>query len=207
MLTLAVLAGGSSSRMGKNKALLSLAGKPLVEHVLARLASLADEVILSTNAPTDFAFLGLPMVHDLQAGQGALGGLYAAMKAAAQPFLAAVACDMPFASRELFEYELELIIKSEADLVIPSTVFGLEPLHAIYHCETCLPHIEAALAAGDYKLSGWTGSLSPKVIPAEVTAQFDPKELIFANINTPEDFHQAEMELGIQPPFSTSLDP
>ena len=100
----------------------------------------------------DYAFLDIPIQPDLQPGHGALGGLYTALSAAKYPFVAAVACDMPFASRSLFEYELDFIIKTEADVVIPTTPEGLEPLHAVYRRETCLPVIQAALQARKFKI-------------------------------------------------------
>jgi len=192
MLSLAILAGGPSSRMGQDKALMPLLGRPLVQWVLERLAPLANEVILSTNTPADYAFLNVLALPDLQAGQGALGGLYSVLQAASNAHVAAVACDMPFASRDLFEYEYELSLKTEADVVIPATAEGLEPLHAIYRGESCLPFIRSALEAKNYKLIGWLGEANVRVVPPEVTVQFDPKGLAFKNLNTLEEFAQAE---------------
>ncbi len=192
MLSLAILAGGPSSRMGQDKALMHLLGRPLIQWVLERLASMADEVILSTNVPEDYSFLKVRALPDRQTGQGALGGLYTALEAAKYPHVAAVACDMPFASRDLFEYELELSLKTEADVVIPATAEGLEPLHAIYHGETCLPLIRSALEAKKYKMIGWLHEANVRVVPPEVTLQFDPKGLAFKNLNTPEEFARAE---------------
>jgi molybdopterin-guanine dinucleotide biosynthesis protein A len=192
MLSLAILAGGPSSRMGQDKALMPLLGRPLIQRVLERLSRIADEVILSTNAPAEYAFLKIRTLPDMKAGQGALGGLYTILEAAKYPHVAAVACDMPFASPALFEYELELSLKNEADVVIPSTAEGLEPLHAIYRRETCLPIIRAALEAKSYKMTGWLHEANVRVVPPEVTVQFDPKGLAFKNLNTPEEFAQAE---------------
>ncbi len=192
MLTLAILAGGSSNRMGQDKALLPLSGRPLILRTLERLSPIADEIILSTNAPADYAFLNIPILPDLQPGQGALGGLYTVLNAAKNPYVAAVACDMPFANRALFEYELDFIIKTEADVVIPSTPDGLEPLHAIYQREACLPVIQSALQAKRYKLIGWLQQVNVQLVQPEVILQFDPHGLAFRNLNTPEEFTQAE---------------
>jgi molybdopterin-guanine dinucleotide biosynthesis protein A len=192
MLTLAILAGGSSNRMGQDKALMPLLGRPLILRTLQRLSPIADEIILSTNAPADYAFLNIPILPDLQLGQGALGGLYTVMNAAKNPYVAVVACDMPFANQALFEYELEFILKTEADVVIPSTPDGLEPLHAIYQREACLPVIQSALQAKRYKLTGWLHQVNVQLIPPEVILQFDPTGLAFRNLNTPEEFTLAE---------------
>ncbi len=196
MLTLAILAGGSSTRMGKDKALIPLHGQPLVQRVLERLAPMADEVILSTNTPAAFSFLNIAALPDEEPGQGALGGLRTVLKAAAFPFVAAVACDMPFASPELFKYELNHIQQTEADVVIPVTAEGLEPLHAVYRCEACLPVIEAALQAGHYRMTDWLKEVKVKEVPPEVAARYDPEGLAFWNLNTPVEFQQAERHLG-----------
>ena len=192
MVSLALLSGGNSGRMGQDKALMPFLGRPLILHILERISPIADEVILSTNRPEDYAFLNLPLYPDLQPGHGPLGGLYTTLNAAKYPFVAAVACDMPFASPTLFEYECELLSKAGADVVIPSTPDGLEPLHAVYRRETCLPVIQSALEAGKLKLVGWLPEVSVRIVLPEEAARFDPQGLAFWNLNTPEEFRQAE---------------
>ncbi len=182
--------------MGRDKALIPLHGRPLVQRVLERLSSMADEVILSTNTPAAFSFLNVAALPDEEPGQGALGGLRTVLKAAAFPFVAAVACDMPFASPDLFKYELDLIQQAGADVVIPVSTDGLEPLHAVYRCETCLPAIESALQAGQYRMTDWLKEVKVEEVPPEVTARYDPEGLAFWNLNTPEEFQQAERHIG-----------
>lgn len=181
--------------MGKDKALLPLHGQALVQRVLERLAPIADEVILSTNTPAAFSFLNVAALPDEEPGQGALGGLRTALKAAAYPFVAAVACDMPFASPKLFKYEHELILRSEVDAVIPSIAKGLEPLHAVYRCETCLPVIESALKAGRLRVTEWLENVRVEIVPPEIAARYDPQGLAFWNLNTAEEFTEAEKRL------------
>src|SRR5687767_9764343 len=101
MLTVCVQAGGQSSRMGEDKALKTFLGRPLIQRVIDRLASIADEMIVTTNRPEDYAFLNVPLFPDLKPGRGALGGLYTAIASAKHPLVAVVACDMPFASANL----------------------------------------------------------------------------------------------------------
>jgi molybdopterin-guanine dinucleotide biosynthesis protein A len=192
MLTLALLSGGRSERMGQDKALMPFQGQPLILRVLRRLESMADEVLLSTNHPEDYAFLNLPAHPDIQPDCGALGGLYTMLKAASNPMVAATACDMPFANPEIFLYEKELLSRSNADVVIPSTPDGLEPLHAVYRRETCLPVIHAAMQAGRYKLTGWLPEVRVRTVLPEEIARFDLQGLAFWNINTTEEFRQAE---------------
>ena len=192
MITLALISGGRSGRMGQDKALMPFLDRPLILRILERLASVADEVILSTNQPADYAFLGLPLHADLLPGCGALGGLYTSLKAAHGPLVAAVACDMPFASPALFEYEAQLLSKTGADVVIPSTPLGLEPLHAVYRRDTCLPVIGTVLKAGRLKMIGWLSQVNIQVVQPEEVARFDPYGLAFWNLNTPDEFRQAE---------------
>lgn len=192
MITLSIQAGGESRRMGRDKALIPFLDRPLILQVMERLAAFADEVIIITNQPADYTFLGLPLFADLQPGRGALGGLYTAINAAKHPLVAVVACDMPFASRALFEYERDLLVESGADVVISSTAEGLEPLHAVYRRATCLPAIQDALAAGEWKLIAWFPNVKVRTLTPEETARHDPQGLAFLNLNTSEDFRQAE---------------
>lgn len=192
MLTLALLSGGRSSRMGRDKGLMPFMGRPLIQRILDRLASLGEETILSTNHPTDYAFLNLPSYPDIKPDCGSLGGLHTVLSLAGHSFIAAVACDMPFANLALFKYEGRLLQQTGADVVIPSTAHGLETLHAVYRRETCLPAVQSALEAGDLKMVNWLHEVNVRVLlPAEV-APFDPPGLAFWNLNTPEEFRQAE---------------
>jgi molybdopterin-guanine dinucleotide biosynthesis protein A len=197
-LSLAILAGGGSERMGQDKALKPFLGHPLIQHVLERLVGLADEVIVAANQPEKYAFLGLPLVADLLPNNGALGGLYTSLSAVHSPWLAAVACDMPFASLDLFEYERTLADRENVDAVIPRGQHGAEPLHALYRCETCLPAIRSALAANEWKMTGWLPTIMVRyVLPAEI-AEIDPAGLAFWNLNTPEEFIQAERRAKLE---------
>src|SRR4030042_4718008 len=119
MLSLVIQAGGESRRMGSDKALLPFLGQPLILRPLNRLAMLAKEVLVTSNNPENYRFLGFAPIPDLVPGVGALGGLYTGLSAARFPYVAVVACDMPFASLELFAYELTLLHELGVDAVIP----------------------------------------------------------------------------------------
>ena len=101
MLTVVIQAGGESRRMGQDKALIPFLGDHLIQRVRGRVAPLADELLVTTNQPQGYRFLGLPLFPDLIPGRGALGGLYTALSAASQPLVAVVACDMPFVNAEM----------------------------------------------------------------------------------------------------------
>lgn len=192
MLTLAIQAGGESKRMGSDKALLPFMGKPLIMRVLSRLARIADEVIITTNQPENYRFLGITPVPDILPGLGALGGLYTALNAASHPYVAVVACDMPFASPELFLYELMTLRETEADVCIPRTIDGTEPFHAIYRAEACLPYVRLAIADGKRRADAWFEKVNIHYLSAEEMRPYDSDQLAFININTHDDLKSAE---------------
>ena len=192
MLTLVIQAGGESRRMGQDKALLPFQGRTLIERVLGRVAHLADEVLVTTNKPEGYRFLGLPLVPDVIPGRGALGGLYTALSAASQPLVAVVACDMPFVSLELLSFERDLLLQEGYDAAIPRTAGGTEPFHAFYRGETCLPHIQAAIQADKWRVDAWYAKANVRLLGPEETRPYDPQGLAFWNVNTPEELAEAE---------------
>jgi molybdopterin-guanine dinucleotide biosynthesis protein A len=192
MLTVCIQAGGQSSRMGEDKALKTFLGRPLIQRVVERLSSIADELIVTTNRPDDYAFLKLPLVSDLKPGRGALGGLYTAIASASKPIVAVAACDMPFASATLLEAGTQLMVEEGADVVIPKSEQGFEPLHAVYRRATCLSAIEAALAADQWKVVAWFPQVKVRVLTPDEIRRYDPSGLAFWNVNTPEEFSKAE---------------
>ncbi|GJQ52153.1 MAG: hypothetical protein HKUEN02_10000 [Anaerolineaceae bacterium] len=184
--------------MGEDKALKLFLGEPLIQRVAKRLHPIADELIVTTNHPEDFAFLDARLIRDLEAGRGALGGLYTAIASAAQPIVAIVACDMPFASAKLIEVATRLLIAEEADIVIPKTEAGYEPFHAVYRRAACLPIVEAALRAGQWKATAWLSQAQTRTLTMAEIQAADPRGLAFWNLNTPEEFAQAEEAASAQ---------
>jgi molybdopterin-guanine dinucleotide biosynthesis protein A len=194
MLTVVIQAGGMSARMGEDKALKLFLGRPLIQRVIDRLSPIADELIVTTNRPAEYEFLGLRLVPDLKPGRGALGGLYTAIASAVCPLVAVVACDMPFANPMLFEGALKLMVDEEADVVIAKTDEDYEPLHALYRRETCLPAIESAIDADQWKVISWFPQVKVRTLTANEVKSFDPSGLCFWNLNTPEEFVEAEKQ-------------
>ena len=216
MLTVCIQAGGQSSRMGEDKALKTFLGRPLIQRVVERLASIADEIIVTTNHPDEYTFLNtstrpigqsvqrLRLVSDLKPGRGALGGLYTAIASATHPIVAVVACDMPFASPMLIEAMSKLLVdaKREADVVIARAApraeragkseESYEPLHAVYRRDTCLPAIESAIAADQWKVIAWFPQVKVRILTSDEIKVADPDGLAFWNVNTPEEFAKAE---------------
>lgn len=196
MLTICVQAGGQSSRMGEDKALKPFLGRPLIQRVIDRLSPIADEIIVTTNRPEDYSFLGLRLFPDLKPDRGALGGLYTAIASAAHPHVAVVACDMPFASPKLIETMSRLLVEKEADVVIPKSGDYYEPLHAVYRRDACLPAIESAINADKWKVIAWFPQVKVHTLSSDDVQKYDPSRLAFWNVNTPEEFSEAEKIAG-----------
>src|SRR5713226_3707890 len=98
-LTVAILAGGRSSRMGTDKSFVRVLGRPLIEDILAQVTGLGTETLIVTNRPDDYAYLRVPLFTDVLPDKGALGGLYSALHSATQRHVLCIACDMPFVVR------------------------------------------------------------------------------------------------------------
>lgn len=201
MLAIVVLAGGESRRMGQNKALMPFLNQPLIERVIQRLSPLADELLVITNKPELYEFLGVILTPDLLPGRGALGGLYTALSSAHQPLTAVVACDMPFVSPTLIAAMRDELVRGSWDAVIPDSQQGAEPFHAVYRRETCLPLIEAALKADKWRVDAWFNEATLKRFTIQETAAYDPQQLAFKNVNTPDEWNEAEQmaKMGIDP--------
>jgi molybdopterin-guanine dinucleotide biosynthesis protein A len=210
MLTIVIQAGGMSARMGEDKALKPFLGRPLIQRVIDRVTPIADEIIITTNRPAEYEFLNtstrpigqsvrrLRLVPDLKPGRGALGGLYTAVASAASPLIAVVACDMPFASPMFFEGALKLMVEEAADVVIAKTDEGYEPIHALYRRDTCLPAIESAIHADQWKVISWFPQVRVRLLTPDEVKAFDPSGLCFWNLNTPEEFVEAEKRASEQ---------
>lgn len=194
MLTIAIQAGGGSHRMGSDKALLPLADKPLIEHLLMRVDDLGDDILVTTNRPQDYAFLGVRLVSDPVPGLGALGGLHTALNAALGRSVLILACDMPFVSRPLLEHLVSLA--AQADVVVPCHEGHFEPLHALYDKQGCLPAIEAALAAGEKRLISFYPQVHVLSVEGTELSRLDPRGLSFFNVNTSQALAQAERILA-----------
>ena len=179
--------------MGQEKALLTFLGEALVERIARRVKPAADELIINTNQPELFRFLGIPLVPDQIPGKGPLGGLFTALTVAHSDLVAAIACDMPFANSSLICTERDWLIAGGWDVVIPNSNEGLEPLHAVYRKATCLPAIRRALAENRLRLVSWLEDVRVRVVNLDEIAAIDPAGRTFTNVNTLEELRQAEL--------------
>lgn len=173
-----ILAGGSSRRMGTNKCLLPYQGVPLIQHVANQLQPLFPSVTVSTNTPETYEFLGLPMVCDINTGQGPLAGIGATLGRATLPWIFVVAADMPQIPLGL----LRSLAQHRAGhrCVVPQKPSGhYEPLFAFYH-RSLLCDIERALQGGHFRLQSFLHQIDTAALPIPDAG--------LSNLNTPADY-------------------
>ncbi|HEU4366961.1 MAG TPA: molybdenum cofactor guanylyltransferase [Methylomirabilota bacterium] len=192
-----IQAGGKSIRMGgRPKALLELGGRRIIERVLDVVGAVVDDVLIVTNTPELYGFLGVPMVVDAWPEHGSLGGIFTGLAAAPGDAAFTVACDMPFLQRDVAR--LVVSRAADGDVVVPRVGDQLETLHAVYG-KACLPHIEARLRAGRLRIVGFFEDVRVVEIAAVEVARHRPPDVVFMNVNTPEELDRARAlapELG-----------
>jgi molybdopterin-guanine dinucleotide biosynthesis protein A len=195
MISVAILAGGKSTRMGRDKAFLEVGGKMVVERVIERVQPLTDDLFVNTNTPTHYEQFRLRMEKDVYPGKAALGGIFTAIHAARHPHVLVVACDMPFLNSGLLKYLADMA--PIADVVIP-LVSPPQPetLHAVYS-KACLPVIEPRLRANRLRIIGFFDDVSVHYIERQEVTRFDPQFRSFINLNTPDDLDKARHLAGI----------
>ena len=198
-LSVIVQAGGESRRMGQSKATVRFLGRPLLARVLERLAPVADELIVTTNEPDNLAFvheLNIPcdvrLVTDIHKARGALLGFHTAMKAAAYPVVAVVACDMIFASAQLISQEATVLQKEHVDAVVPHNKNGFEPFHGVYRVSSCMPAIEKAIEQGDTRVRDFFSHIEVRPFEQTEVLEVMPRGGCFVNANTPEELRRLE---------------
>jgi len=197
-----IFAGGRATRLGGvNKALLDVGGRLIIDRIVDAVGPLAAELLLLANdrALADLADrAGLRLVLDPDPHAGVLPALAAALALATGDVCLAVACDMPFVSRPLFERLLAVQQEQSADVVIPRTAEHLEPMHAVYRRTPALAAIRAALARGDQRMVSYFQDVRVVQLPEAEARTVEPDLRPFFNVNTPTDLAQAQRLAGGQ---------
>ena len=187
-ITGAILTGGDSTRMGRDKIGVMLAGRTLLEHVHGIVAPICRDVMVVTRedrleATRSTAPDSCRVVADRMAGRGPLVGIHAAIAAAATERVLVVACDMPWLQPALLE---AMIVTGCGDVVIPRTERGWEPLHAVYD-RRCLAAIEQRLEQGPGPVPSFFGAVVVDEWTDERCRLYDPDGRSFRNVNDPGD--------------------
>lgn len=185
-----ILAGGQSSRMGTNKALLPFEGTPLIERLARRLTAWFEQAVVVTNSPELYRFLGLEMASDRIPGLGPLGGLEAGLSLCRYDHAFFVACDMPFVDERFVRCLFSLA--PDHDVVVPRVGGEFEPMHAVYGVSR-LPFITRLLDQRRLKLLNVFDGARVRVVDDDEIRTFGDPERLFFNCNTPEDIERAKI--------------
>lgn len=200
-VTVVIQAGGESRRMGRSKATVPFDGRPLICRLVERLAPAADELIITTNEAENLGFLAeqypdldIKLVSDAFDFRGALPGLFTALQAASNPFVAVVACDMVFASASLVVAESIAMAETGADVVVPVNQHGYEPFHAMYRRSGCLGAVRRALDRGEKRAQSFFDDDEVTVLEfaQERVLEVEPRGGCFINANTPDELKRLQ---------------
>ncbi|MBL8996972.1 MAG: molybdenum cofactor guanylyltransferase [Gemmatimonadetes bacterium] len=194
-----ILAGGGASRYGgRPKGLERVGGERIIDRVARALAGATDTLLMIANAPGAQDWMpGVRVAGDLRPGEGALGGLHAAL-AHAGTDIVLVAWDMPFVPATLLRELRQRGEREGVDALLPESDGsrrGVEPLCAWYSAR-CLPAVEAALDAGDRRVVAFHAQVATRRLTLEEVGAFGDPALLFGNVNTPEDLARAERQVA-----------
>ena len=187
-----VLAGGSSSRFGSDKALAQLAGEPVLRRMLRRLGEVAVSVRI-VGAADRYPEYREKIVADRWPGQGPFGGILTALEASRESGhgrSVIVSCDMPFLTPGWLAYMVDRAAASEADVVYARSRGGDEPLCGCWRTDA-LPRLQAAFDEGVRKVTEGANRVRAEVLDEAHWKRFDSGGRLFWNMNTPEDYEQA----------------
>jgi molybdopterin-guanine dinucleotide biosynthesis protein A len=178
----AVLLGGASSRMGRDKAALEVGGLSGAGRAARLLGGLFAEVLLvGGEAPADAEGRRVP---DVDGARCALRGLVGALEAASTERVLVLATDLPLMTPDVL---LALIAWPDSPAVVPRTETGAQPLCALYEVEPVLPVARDRLAAGALKMQGLLDAVGASYLDPSVLARLDPEGRALLNVNTPDD--------------------
>ncbi len=193
-----IMAGGKSTRLGRDKASEMLLGRPLLQHVIDRVSPVVDEIVVVRARAQELPEIAwnrpLSVVEDLYPDCGPLGGIYTGLSATDAERCLAVACDMPLLSEPLLR---ELLRRSaECDVVMPVLAYP-EPLHAVYG-RACIEPIRERLEARQLKITNFLGAVNVRYMREDECRRFDPDLRSFSNTNTEEALNRARELLATE---------
>jgi molybdopterin-guanine dinucleotide biosynthesis protein A len=190
-MTSIILAGGKSSRLGRNKSLQTVRGKTLIQWVIDRLATLSPEIIIATAHGEEIpcsSDVRLRTVADIHPGKGPLAGIYSGLIASSNSRAIVVSCDTPFVSVGLLEYMTQTC--PGFDIVVPRMKEKVEPLCAVYS-KNCVAPIRELLKQNELKIIELYPMVTVRYIEEAEIDRFDPEHLSFFNINSQVDLDKA----------------
>jgi molybdopterin-guanine dinucleotide biosynthesis protein A len=183
-----ILAGGVCRRLDyRNKALLKIRDKSIIENTIDALSEVTEEILIITNSFDEFKHLELRMFEDILPGSGSLGGIHTGLHVSETHHNIFVACDMPFVQSSVFKILLDH--REDQDVVIPTKHDGYQPTCAIYS-KNCIEPIESQIRSGNLKILDFLPRVRVRKIDWDkLPAPYDPN--VFFNINSGADYLRA----------------
>lgn len=180
-----ILAGGENKRINLQKAFLEIKGKRIIETISAMLGRLFSKVIINTNDPESFFYLGLPMTGDILKARGPMTGILSSMVSADAPEIFVVACDMPFVNEKLVSM---LINKYNGQNALVPLFHGeSQPLLGIYSKRIALL-MEDSISKDERSMKRLLQKIDVEFLEEDIIRDVDPEGRSFVNINTMDDF-------------------
>mgnify|MGYP001254115009 CR=1 FL=1 len=196
-ISVAILAGGESRRMGRDKGLLPLGGKCMIEAVAERLSPYADELIIGSNDAAAYAFTGFRVVPDLERGHGPMMGVLSCLEAARNGSVLFAPCDVPVIPDAFVRLMLETAM--DADIAMPLDELGRpEPLLAAYSRRT-IPAIRRLLEGGVRRMAALMGDDLRSEYGLTLSLARYPDMGWYRNVNTMADYESLLAELAGAP--------
>jgi len=192
-----ILAGGESSRMGQNKALLHLGGEPLILRLARMVRSVTGTAATVVGPPEVYTPLRLRAIRDDWPGAGPLGGIATALRASESQWNLIIACDLPYLSVDWLQYLTRRAQESDCDVVMAITAGGPEPLCAMYR-KTGESAIWLALDRGARKVTDALASLRIEYLEPSDWKCFESDGLLFKNMNSSSDYEEAKARFGLR---------
>lgn len=179
-----ILAGGKSTRMGTDKAMLLLNGLPLIQHITGVLREIFEEVVIISDRGNAYNFLNLPVYPDIEKNCGPVGGIHSAFVHTNTNSIFVVGCDTPLVTRGLVNYICDF--ESLDDIKVPTMDGQVHPLCGVYSRKV-MPQLEENLKGGLFNVQFLLEKLHPAIIPITPDLPFYDKRLL-TNINTIRDY-------------------
>jgi molybdenum cofactor guanylyltransferase len=185
-----ILAGGASSRMKTNKALLTFDGKPIINIMVNQLRKIFKKIIVVTDNPGQYCLEDVDFVYDLLQtnSKSSLVGMYSGLMQSTSHHNLILPCDMPFVNNSLISYMISKL--SNCDVLTPLVDNYYQPLHSIYS-KNCIKPIKELLDRDFHKVTGFYSSVELCTISKEEVEFFDKEQLCFLNLNNVWDYQNA----------------
>lgn len=187
-ISVVLLAGGASRRMGSPKAWLEFERRPLLSLLAERMAARFPEVLVVAAPGQPLPPVSARVLHDEEPGMGPVAGMLVGLREASQPLVFVSSCDAPFLDPALPEFLAQEL--GDADVAVPEWEGRLHPLQAVYR-RTVSPVLAELFAGGQRRPTALYERVPTRVVPEAALRRVDPAGLSFLNMNTPDDYARA----------------